>query len=269
MGMMDIRNGGFERGDLLFWEAVNAGVITIDSANEKYGTYCGRCVGTGTGYFGFRHSDFQEVTYGDVINVNLWIKNSISVTTKVYVDEYDIDHNLVNSESVFSGAIGTTHINVNQFHNIPAGIRYIRVRYGLNTTSDTVYTYLDSMMISPVSTDRAKLAYLELSDDSLHNADYDTSATLKDLIGFTKMIADISFDDMTAQVTAFTVTVNEVNPISNELQEVASMTSATGDDEQHRYEMPLAVGKNLYVDVDVTYGATPSYKCEVVIIGVR
>lgn len=269
MGMMDIRNGGFERGDLLFWEPVNDGVITIDSTNEKFGAYCGRCVGTGTGYFGFRHSDFQEVTYGDVINVNMWIKNSLSVTTKAYVDEYDIDHNLVNSEEIFSGAIAATYININRFHNVPEGIRYIKARYGLNTTSDTVYTYLDSLMISPVTTDRAKLAWLEMSDDSLHNADFNTSGTLLDLMGFTKMIADISFDDMTAQVTAFTVEVREMNPVSNEIQVVASMVSATGDDEQHRYEMPLAVGKNMYVDVDVTYGATPSYKCEVVIIGVR
>lgn len=269
MGMMDIRNGGFERGDLLFWEATNNGVAVIDSTNEKFGMYCGRCVGTGTGYFGFRHSDFQEVTYGDVLNVNLWIKNSISVTTKVYVDEYDIDHNLVNSESVYSNAIGTTYVNVNQFHNVPAGIRYIRIRYGLNTTSDTVYTYLDSLMASPVSTDRAKLAYTEISDDSLHNADFDTSGNLTDLIGFTKMIADISFNDITDQITAFTIEVREMNPVSNEIQVVASMESASGDDEKLRIEMPLAVGKNIYADVNVTYGATPSYKCEIVIIGVR
>jgi len=136
-----IRNGGFERGNLDFWEIDIFGVVTIQTDEVKYGTYAVKLVGTTLNQYRLLNRDFISVSIADVYHVGCWIKGGEAAESQyLRVYTYDADMNGIDQIEIASQVTAADWAYLGGVVSIPEGISYIRVLLlGKSTEEATLY----------------------------------------------------------------------------------------------------------------------------------
>ena len=157
-----IRNGGFERGNLDFWEVVE-GNIGIDSGVKKRGNYSAKMICSNDGYAYFRYKDFVEVTPYTIYKFSGWLKSVSLQAMNVYITFCDSDYeaiqgstqNIYLKNNTFDWTLGTGWICVQEEGS------YLRLHI-LGSGLAGTYGYVDSFSLQELDIHRISVYTKEL-----------------------------------------------------------------------------------------------------------
>lgn len=262
-----IRNGGFERGDITFWEALGNATLEASTDDQLYGVYAGKITALAGTYVGARSLDYIAVSEGDVVAVSA---GYISVTTLGrdcwYVLElYDDDGIFIRGlESVDREVLGLWDEWRAQFI-IPSGISYARVVWYMdNIVTGRVY-YLDNVSVAIIETGKTLKLERELVSLTNHAASHDYPELSEYVLGMNEYYAEIDVTAVAGTTPTMTVYIKEYDTYGNErvLGQFTEVTAIT--DQRVGIAKPLGA---VWVSTDVG-GTTPTFTFEVSVIGVR
>jgi len=135
-----LRNPGFERGDMEFWQSVNIDLV-IDTTTVRSGNYSCKGTITGLGYY-IEHKDYIPVREGEKLHLRYQLYHTKSgVVAYVVARFYDEFENYI-TEKVSSGFSPSpnTWTEIEQSFIVPEKARYVKfaIRPG-GTTGDVFY----------------------------------------------------------------------------------------------------------------------------------
>lgn len=141
MGKELVRNGSFERGNLDFWEIDTYGVVTVQTAEKKYGTYAAKLVGSTLNQYRLLNRDYISVSIADVFHIGCWIKGGEAAQShflRVYT--YDADYNGIDQIDIISMVTPAAWSYLEGAVSLSEGISYIRVvLMGKSTAAAPLY----------------------------------------------------------------------------------------------------------------------------------
>lgn len=159
-----IRNGGFERGNLDFWELI-LGTANIQSSYKKRGAYAVQLKPSDAGYGIFQTKDKIKVSPFELYRFVSWIKNSTWSQIKAVAYFYDSDYAYISGEDVQllskSGAFDWTRFEA--FFIVPIEASYMNITFVPWGTSDKV-GYIDSVSLIKVPIENISIYTLKLAD---------------------------------------------------------------------------------------------------------
>lgn len=264
--MIDMRNGGFETGDITFWEVVADGTLGIDAANPNRGLYAGKVTADCFNTIKVFNRDYIEVQPYQVISAISWLKSADGVDWRLDIDEFDSDLNRV-SGSVGAYKTGTAAYQQNRIQVVIGHeTAYIRYSIEISPTGAGDIAYIDDMSLSAMDIAGAGVLVEQIADMSAISVTGDTSDDKYQMRGFNEYVADLRV--VTATGTNPTLDVNVMEKDSHGRDRIAgtfAQAIATGHE---RIAVSAFPGRDLYIDYTVG-GTTPVFSFDVSIVGRR
>lgn len=165
-----IRNGGFERGNMAFWESLDVTSIEALAAAKKYGSYGCKMISEAANYGLLISRDLVSVSFGEILDLSYWIKNSATETVSMFVYEYDSDKNYMGFSYLPEISVGTEFTKYSELYKCKAGISYIKIAIMQLEFLNGEYSYIDS-----VSVIRLNLPVISTTIEKLIEVENDTS----------------------------------------------------------------------------------------------
>ena len=146
-----IRNGGFERGDTEFWESEDVLSIEALAAAKKYGIYGCKVISDGSVSGKLQIKDFIPISYKELLNLSLWIKNSTIHNIIIRINEYDCDKQYMGYLDIISKTVGTVFDFLNDIYLCRIGVSYIKISIIQDSFSLNNYSYIDSVLLKAIN----------------------------------------------------------------------------------------------------------------------
>jgi len=250
-----IRNGGFERGNLDFWELI-LGTANIQSSYKKRGAYAVQLKPSDAGYGIFQTKDKIKVSPFELYRFVSWIKNSTWSEIEAVACFYDSDYAYISGEDIQllsrSGAFDWTRFEA--FFIVPIEASYMNISFVPNGTSDKV-GYIDSVSLQNITPDRVAVYPMELANIS----NWTTTGTFYVASKFSGLwkYADFYLDVSSLSGTSPTLDVNiqAYDPVTGEWTDIVVFDQVTSPGAQMKV---LTAGLGWKVRVKYTIGGTIS-----------
>lgn len=261
-----IRDGGFGRGDLEFWESVGDGSVSISSIAPMHGVYCALMeIPIGHGHT-LIASDYIPVIFGQITIANYYAKvfGGGQIYTRFY--EYDGDLNLLKTTDRPGGAMPAGYKRFEAMLNPQSNTEYMRIgvyAYADESASDVK---VDTCYASVVSGDAPLVYLIEIIDAVGRVSGGDTSDALRDMLGFRDYYAEIECSTLTGTSPTLDVEVCEKDNHGHE-RILGTFTQISGVADQ-RVGIARPIGKGMYVKY-VEGGTWTACSFKVSVIGVR
>ena len=168
-----IRNGGFERGNLDFWETVH-GTINVVNDVKKRGSYAAKLICGVFGVVELDNKDYIEVTPFSLYKFTGWFKNVNLTKMQVLVFFYDSDIQHISDGDLTlwekSGTYDWTFME--EFFTVPVEASYLGIGIA-GIGSNTTYGYIDSISLQEIDMNRLAVYTEEL----LKKTDFTSTGT--------------------------------------------------------------------------------------------
>ena len=270
MGKLDIRNAGFERGNLDFWQAYDDGLLSIYDTDQVYGSYSGRCEYGSGAMDGLLTSDYLEASEGEIIKIAGHIRPSAGRWGGLRVIEYDGDYSLIHEGNLTWLDIPAAWTYIDGFYAVPPEVEFIRMGFingglsaGGSLLVDSVSALrIDKTYIRPMVRDVRSFAALTVTDS--------TSGSPVDLLGCDKYFMDINYAVGSGSAAGIQIDVYEADSYLTGGYLVGAHTIANSTvSERTRIALSSAVGAGLYVNITVDTPAPLSSYLGLTLIGSR
>jgi len=157
-----MRNGGFESGDIRFWESRDVTSIQALAAAKLSGVYGGKVLSNGTAAGFLQHKDYIPVSKDEVVKIGMWVKNSTTRTVLLYIYEYNIDLELINEVTIAGKSIGTSWTEISEIYLVPKTISYIKVALEQLNFANNDYSYVDVTSCQKFNTETVVTTHVEM-----------------------------------------------------------------------------------------------------------
>jgi len=261
-----IRDGGFGRGDLTFWEAVGDGTLSISDVTPMHGLYCALLEIAMGDHLTALARDYIPVLFGQIIIANFYAKSDGAgyIYTRYY--EYDGDLNLINTTDKPGGMNPLAYTQFQSMLNPLPNTEYVRIGMHAYADEGPVNAKVDSCYASVLSGDDPVTYRLEIASKTGIVSSGNTSGTPMDMLGFTTYTAEIDCTVLTGTVPKLDVTVVELDMYGNEvLLGTFAQLDAAGHE---RIALDAPIGDGMYVKY-VETGTWTNATFDVLVTGVR
>lgn len=269
MVKIPIRNGGFEDGTTRHWIETEGCTFTADDADPHVGTYAGKGVSVANGDPTFVQADYIPVVHGEVYEINLWHKWSLTDDIEITILEYDEELNLLGYLKIYDKDGSLAWAAISSMYTVREGITYIRiqVKRALAETGD--WGLIDDLTVRRVDNTERGLLRKEISGNSDRTDSYNTSGSYVDCLGYSKYVADLRYDYVSGTITSIDVYIMEAIWGTGRVVEVGHFTQVVTTDVVERISLPIATGRLLYVNVVVVKADASVFRTAVDIIGIQ
>lgn len=157
-----LRNSGFERGDLAFWEAQST--IVIESTIKKRGSYSCKIVSDSElHYVIFYSKDYIPVVSGLLYTATAWVYNVDLSGIFLFLQLLDGDLNVIDTINLDASSIGTGAWEyLKGYVTIPDEVEYCQLYVFATGTTATKYGYIDSLSLQEIELERLSCKNEEL-----------------------------------------------------------------------------------------------------------
>ncbi len=270
--MVKLRNAGFERGTIDFWELVTGQEFTVTDEKAKSGTYSAKIKASDDGNFVLRHKDYIPLERGSIIHIEGEIYPADDGTGYAGIYYYDEEYKYI------AGDYASRVISANQWNKVeaefvpPANAKYFRVGiYGYYFATLCCH-YVDCVLLEIYTPQNTLLRHAVLYDSGNNSitSSGDSSSQAKALVGMSKYFASLyakwngADSDETLEVKIYDKTLDGQRD-----KVVGVFTKVTAGDANERIELANVTGRDLYAKWTLG-GTTPSWKnVEIEVWGVR
>lgn len=173
MGKELLRNGGFERGNIDFWEIEDITSLEALAAAKKHGVYGGKAISSGESYGRIKSKDFIPVEENGLYVFSCWLKNSHVKSILVYIWQFDSDLNGIGAVTLKILSVGTDFVQYKDYFVALSGVSYVKVYIVQVNFADTNYTYIDSVSLKEIDLSKVSVLAEELisTDDAAVKTD--------------------------------------------------------------------------------------------------
>ena len=259
---MRLRNGGFERGSIDFWQKeYGDGYISIDDSNPKYGSYAGSCIrgsSSGGSSIVVMNTDYIEVLPYNLVELSVWAKSNSGHNPYLFLCMYmyDSDYSYIGSKSDGGITLNTNYQQTKAHIQVDSGVKYIRV--GINISANFnlgSIVYFDGYAYNIVGSDSCIIHSKQLYYDTVtYSGETDTAS----FVQFSKYYADLVVVSLTGSSPTFDVSIYE-KTLGNDPILVGSFTQVTASLTNERISLPLAIGYNMYAKWIITGGGSCTF----------
>ena len=259
-----IRNGGFERGNIDFWEVISGGTLEINDTDQKYGGYCGKFTYDGTDVGIILNKDYIAVSSYDLIDILFWIKSPSTYSAQAIVYCYDSDYSYIKQLTGYPRGMDGTYKEIGTQIPLMRGISYIRigVYISMSTTGDIFY--IDGYTSDIIKRDNCISGYIDLLAQGDRTVTGNTTLDKKDLQMYNTFFADLNVTYVGGTSPTLDVTVYEYDSTGHEIL-VGTFTQATAITRE-RIALSNCTGRTLYVKYLIG-GTTPEFVFQVSVAG--
>lgn len=261
-----IRNGGFETGDVRFWDLVAGVSFEADNSEQKYGTYSGNLAMTGATGGVITTRDYIAVNPYEVIDFSAQILTNGSDDLYVYIKEYTEDLSFIGHRQLHHLVLPAAWTNLKSQFRLGAEVNYIQLSVHVVLGATPSNMYFDSVILNKVESVGIPARSVELCNLTNLTASGDTTSDLKDLYGFREYYAEIDVTSMTGTTPTCDVTICEWDIFGNE-RVIGTFTQFNGVTDQR-----IGIGAPITGDMYVKYvmgGTVTDCDFKVGVIGVR
>lgn len=264
---VNIRNGGFERGNVGFWTLTSGVGLDIENVDVDRGSYSGRITtNLVSGTASLTHDDLVEIGFGEIAHIGIDIKAIDGGTYVLGVRTYDADQVQIGIEHVKLGTIPSEWSRIYTEYIGQDGVYYVSFYLYITTPMGSSWVYIDNAGLQVIPADRRMTGKYEIANLSSLTASDDTSGDLYRMYGFERYYAELECTVLAGTTPTLDVRVLEKDNYGNE-RELGRFTqlAAIGD---QRIGIAPPIGTGVYVEY--TEGGTwTACDFKVMVIGVR
>lgn len=264
--MIEIRNGGFELGNVDFWTVESGGSLVIDSGNEKYGTYSGKFTSSGDASELIINNDYIAVRPHDLIGLVGWVKSNTTRDVAMAIFMYDSDYSYIGGLLGSGYEMDNTYIEVSNQLILPEDVAYIRVGYHIASSAVDEVFYLDGYNASIVDGRYGIVGHVLLVDLITIGSTGNTLTKPKSMLHCKDFTADLNVDSGAGTNPTLDVTIYD-NGYEDEAFLVGTFAQKTGMGSE-RISLTNCIGNEL-VAVYVIGGTNPLFTFQVHVTGKR
>ena len=243
--MSIIRNGGFERGSIDFWEVASDGALEISTLLPKYGTYCGKFTSAGNYQEFILSTDYVAVDPYDIVNLTGWVKSTAARNVQPILFAYDADYSYIGGLYSLSRTMDTTWMLLNSQVVIPYNTAYIRAGYYVEGSAADEVFYIDGYMGSILTASSNKTGSVNTHPYAVENVSGDTVGNRQDMKQFSTYHADLQIGVVNGVNPTLDVIVYEIDYRGVALS-VGTFAQAIAVGRE-RIQLPNALGKGFYI----------------------
>lgn len=261
-----IRNGGFELGNVDFWEIQSAGTLEIDGTEANRGTYCGKLTSSGAGIESISNRDYISVHPFEVLLVSAYVKSAAARSCKLYIQEFDAELNEVAYTNIATITVGAAYAKIGAELVVNPESVYAQIRIAIQGSGVDEIFYIDDAQTLRYNTDGLVFFETEIADLDAIASSGNTSSDKRDLKGFTTFIADLHVTSAAGTNQTLDVTVVELDGHDNPVV-VGTFTQKVAAGSE-RISLTTVTGKQMYIAYTLG-GTTPVFYFEVALTGKR
>lgn len=264
---VDLRNAGFERGDLSFWEVGLGATLELETGEVYRGSYSGKVTtATAPNAASVTHSDMVAVEYGSIAAIATRIKMVAGDSVSIRARLLDADLNQIRVLNLKDISASGSWELLQSEYVVEKDVSYISFYLSITAGLGAAVEYIDSMYINILSLNDGVLGVIELCDLEDLTASGDTSADEHRMYGFRNYYAEVECTSLTGTNPTLDIEICETDQYDNErILGQFSQLSAAGD---QRVGIAAPIGKGMYVKY--TEGGTwTDCDFKVSVIGVR
>ena len=161
MGKELLRNGGFERGDLQFWEMTD-GIMEIATDQKKTGTYSVKITTDITNHAYLYNKDFIKVDALSIYFLSVWIRKHDPSSFHVYIEFSDAAFEDFKWIEIKGTEVTDTWINFKGHAATPEGSVYAQIWIMNSGFGVGDYSHIDAVSFQEIDVDKAAASPKEL-----------------------------------------------------------------------------------------------------------
>lgn len=261
-----IRNGGFEMGDLAFWDMETAGTLTYDNTDMNRGAGCAKLVSSGAGAEYFINRDYVDVLPFEMLILNGWVKSAASRYFRLYAVEYDGDLNEIDEHLVNFRYVEAGYTQLTGEHIVGNEACYMRLRLRIQGSAVDEVFFIDDAGISRFDPADTSYKCERIADIDDATATDGTANDIRSMKGYDTYYADIRTSDVSGVNPTCDVIVYDYSEQAH--GEVVGTFAQKTDTAYERIALSNATGNGFYI-VYTIGGTTPSFDILVDITGKR
>ena len=259
-----IRNGGFERGNIQFWEVESGGTLEIDNTNQKYGNYCGKFTAAGTAGGVILSSDYVDVKPYQIVDGILYMKSATTRQAYLIMHLYDADYSLIDTQVGTYVANDGTYVEMQNQFIVPPGCAYIRFGVEINSSAAGEVFYFDGAGLEIIGVEGGFCGVVELLPFDAYTASGGTYYSSKTMQQYSTYFAELYCNYVSGTSPTLDVEVREINWIGQWVS-LASFTTVTAAEDQ-RIDLPHCQGNQMYLIYTIG-GTDPEFDFGVAVVG--
>lgn len=261
-----IRNGGFEIGNLDFWEMETPGVLTQDDTDMNRGAGCAKLVSSGAGTEYMINRDYVKVAPFEMLILSGWVKSVHEEYFRLYAVEYDEDLNIIDSHLVAFKYTAVGYTQLTGEHIIGSEASYMRLQMAIQGSDADEVFFMDDASVSRFDPSGTSYKSERIADIDDATATDGTANDKRSMKGYDTYYADIRTSDVSGTNPTCDVVVYDYNDQAHGVV-VGTFAQKTGT-EYERIALTSVTGSGFYI-VYTIGGTTPSFDILVDIIGKR
>jgi len=240
-----IRDGGFEKGNLTFWDSIGSGAVVISDTDPKFGTYCAQMTVPYDEYLTLRAVDYVPVLYGQIVVANYYAVTADCGTVYTRFYEYNSDLDLIKTTDRLGGDLNYSYKRFQAMLVPQPNTQYVRIGVCLYGNEDAAHVKLDECYVSLISGVDPLTCRLEIVNKVGVVSSYNTADEPHDMLGFETYYADIDCSVLGGTTPTLLVKVYEKDVYDNPvLLGTFPVLSAVGG---ARITLDQPVGDGMYV----------------------
>lgn len=189
--MTELRNGGFEHGDISFWGCTTGGSRTIEAGVVNSGTYSLKFTSSGDANEIVFNEDYIPVRPYALVNTGLYVKSAASRAVAPIVLMYDSDYSYLGYATGNSRTMDNTWMSIIAQHTLDPSTAYVRfgvMVYGSN--ADEIF-YLDTCSFDTIKRDDITQSVIRIVSLMAEGSNGDTDGDRQDLQMYKTFYADL------------------------------------------------------------------------------
>lgn len=264
---LNMRNSGFERGNIEFWRVHTMGALEIETTETYSGSYAGKITTHDVMLEGgIAHDDLFEVEGGRILNYRLMVKGVAGDSARIMVVRYDKNGDELGAVELKRMVMSGDWESIHTQYPIDNEVSYISMFILIVSALGSAICYIDNAVASVVSANEVLMGIEEIGDIVNATTSGDTSADLYRMLGFMEYYAEIDVAAITGTNPTCDVTICEEDQYYNE-RVLGTFTQFNAITDQ-RVGIAKPTGYGMYVKY-VMGGTVTDCDFKVSVIGVR
>lgn len=159
-----LRNGGFERGNIMFWERITYGSdFTVQTSQKKRGSYGAVITSDAEGICQIMSRDFIKVNTSDILEVGGYGLPSDDGDFTISCVYYNEHGDYITAETMTKAFTGLIWSGYNILFIVPEEAKYVRPAFKFSSVAALTNQYFDELTIQILSADNYVLQEILLA----------------------------------------------------------------------------------------------------------
>ena len=154
MGVIEVRNGSFERGNLDFWTVFSGTLEEIQTTIKRRGSYALKVTSTGAGQIKARHNDYHKVSSRALLRLGVAGYPDVNATLVIKVQCFDSSYNSIGWIYDSYSITGTQWTYKEWIKKVLPETVYIQAEVWITGATGLTIQYLDTIYLEVLEIDK-------------------------------------------------------------------------------------------------------------------